>query len=414
GLSELLDQSELFCGWVDLRWELDESSNREIQMSGGTSSRDGSVLDSKESDSLESWPLLRPLQDLTSRCSFLNSMFSLNLSLEEVRQTDGGFASYFVRYSSLCNCAVLRNRQVETLTHRQLLDTVAQLKNSAWPRDAKIIITSLVTKESQADIDSEFAETLIDLAASVWSIIAIGKFPGDVSYDEPIVWENGKLFTQPSAPEYSKSVIGMIFSNQLTTNEVVKLPQSFTAAYLEKVGGIQIRWTNNLADHLLLRDDDTKLMLFHQVSALRLHKASPDSLFPPALVDETLRTISLLVPPVLGACNPWFQAEQQKQQIDGQAGLCDRLNSSERQIDRFLVWRERLVLLKRTFDEAEPRTLSQLWWDDRRKSQWFTFWVAVLVFIVTVFFGIIQSVASIVQAWASVKSLKANGAERVA
>ncbi|KAI4162878.1 MAG: hypothetical protein LQ342_003595 [Letrouitia transgressa] len=336
-------------------------------------------------------------------------MFSLNLGFEEIRQTDGGFVSYFARYNSLCICAIHRNRQVETLTHRQLLDTIAQLKNSAWAREAKVIITSLVIRETQADIDSEFAETLIDLAASVWSIIAIGKFPGDISYDEPIIWENGKLFTQPSAPENSRSVIGKLFSNQLATNEVVKLPQSFTAAYLEKVGGIQVRWTSNLADHLLLRDDDTKLMLFHQVSALRLHKASPDSLFPPSLVDETLRTISLLIPPVLGACNPWFKLEQQKQQIDEQAGLCDRLNSSERQIDRFVFWRERLVLLKRTFDEAEPRTLSQLWWDDRRKSQWFTFWVAVLVFIVTVFFGVIQSVASIVQAWASVNSLKANG-----
>ncbi|KAL9607321.1 MAG: hypothetical protein Q9167_007755 [Letrouitia subvulpina] len=344
-----------------------------------------------------------------SRCRFLKSVYNLNLGLEEVQQTDGGFESYFAQYSNLCNLAVLRNRQIGLLTHGQLLETISQLRNPAWPRETTHIIVALVIKESQTNVDKEFAETLIDLAASVWSSIAIGKFPGDISYDEPIEWRQGALFTRPSDPEFSGSLIGKQFPDHLATNEVVKLPQSFTAAYLEKVGGIQIRWTNNLADHLRLRDDDTKLMLFHQVSALRLHKASPDSLFPPTLVDETLRTISLLVPPVLGACNPWFQSEQQKQRIDEQAGLCDRLNSSERQIDRFVFWRDRLVLLKRTFDEAEPRTLSQLWWDDRRKSQWFTFWVAVLVFIVTVFFGVIQSVASIVQAWASVKSMKANG-----
>ncbi|KAI4210005.1 MAG: hypothetical protein LQ351_007112 [Letrouitia transgressa] len=383
-------------------------------MCRGISTSDGLNVKAHEPDSWKSRPLLQPLQDLTSRCSFLKSVYNLNLGLKEVQQTDGGFESYFARYSNLCNLAVLRNRQIEVLTHGQLLEAISQLRSPAWPRETTHIIAALVIKESQTDVDRGFAETLIDLAASVWSSIAIGKFPGDISNDEPVEWRQGALFTRLSDPEFSGSLVGKLFSGHYATNEVVKLPQSFTAAYLEQVGGIQIRWTNNLADHLLLKDDDTKLMLFHQVSALRLHKASPDSLFPPALVDETLRTISLLIPPVLGACNPWFQAEQQKQQVDENAGLCDRLNSSERQIDRFVFWRERLVLLKRTFDEAEPRTLSQLWWDDRRKSQWFTFWVAVLVFIVTVFFGVIQSVASIVQAWASVKSLKANGINSVA
>ncbi|KAI4246440.1 MAG: hypothetical protein L6R42_009902, partial [Xanthoria sp. 1 TBL-2021] len=100
--------------------------------------------------------------------------------------------------------------------------------------------------------------------------------------------------------------------------------------------------------------------------------------------------MSLLIPPTLGAASPWFEQQQQEHHLDSEAGSCDRLNSSERQIDKFHYWRERLVLLKRTYDDAEPKNLSQLWWDDRKKTQWFTFWVAVLVFIMTVFFGVIQ------------------------
>ena len=197
------------------------------------------------------------------------------------------------------------------------------------------------------------------------------------------------------------------FSSRYNSTDLVKIPQSFTAAHLEQIAGIKVIWTSNLAGHLLLKDDDTKLMLFHQVSILQIHKKSPTTLLPKDLVDETIRSISLLIPPVLGEPNPWFQQQRKKSQIDVQAGVCERLNSSERQIGKVEYWRDRLVPLKRTFDDAEPRNISQLWWDDRKKTQWFTFWVAVLVFVMTVFFGIVQSVAGIVQAWASVQSLNA-------
>ncbi|KAL8715187.1 MAG: hypothetical protein Q9220_001145 [cf. Caloplaca sp. 1 TL-2023] len=231
-----------------------------------------------------------------------------------------------------------------------------------------------------------------------------------ISYDEPRWWSEDEALI-PLDPHAGlggsnpPSFFAHVFPPP-SSMDSVKLPQSFTAANLESISGIHIRWTDNLADHLLLRDDDTKLMLFHHVSALEIMNRSTPY-FSQQLMSETIRTIALLVPPSLGEASPWFRREQRRHQLDAQAGRCDRLNSSDRQIDNFYFWRERLVLLKRTYDEAEPNSLSQLWWDDRRKTQWFTFWVAVLVFIMTVFFGILQSAASIVQAWASVKALKA-------
>ncbi|KAL8877912.1 MAG: hypothetical protein Q9198_004171 [Flavoplaca austrocitrina] len=214
------------------------------------------------------------------------------------------------------------------------------------------------------------------------------------------------MFLHPGLNNRQPNLVNTVFPPP-SSLDTVKLPQTFTAANLEKIAGIRIVWTNNLADHLLLRDDDTKVMLFHHVSALYLQRY-PSRMPLRDLADETVRTIALLIPPSLGAASPWFKLQQQEHCLDSEAGICDRLNSSERQIDKFHYWRERLVLLKRTYDDAEPKSLSQLWWDDRKKTQWFTFWVAVLVFVMTVFFGVIQSVASIVQAWASVKSLKAS------
>ena len=188
--------------------------------------------------------------------------------------------------------------------------------------------------------------------------------------------------------------------------ESIKLPQSFTADQIERIGGIEIHWTDNLADHLLLRDDDTKLFLFHHVSILKTYTLSPCSPYPRALLEETIRTISLLLPPILGKPNPFFLRDPKLHTLDQGALLCPRLNSTERQIIKFSYWRDRLALLKRTFDEAEPQTLRQLWEDDRKKQQWFTFWVAVLVFVMTVFFGVVQSAGAWVQAWASVRQLQ--------
>ena len=63
-------------------------------------------------------------------------------------------------------------------------------------------------------------------------------------------------------------------------------------------------------------------------------------------------------------------------------------------------------MLKQTFDESEPQTIRSWWYDDRKKVQWYTFWVAVLVLVLTIVFGFIQSISGIIQAWAAVKSIR--------
>jgi hypothetical protein len=64
-----------------------------------------------------------------------------------------------------------------------------------------------------------------------------------------------------------------------------------------------------------------------------------------------------------------------------------------------------MVILKQAFDDSEPRTVSQWWYDDRKRVQWYTFWVAALVLILTIVFGVTQTVSGIIQAWASVQGM---------
>lgn len=78
---------------------------------------------------------------------------------------------------------------------------------------------------------------------------------------------------------------------------------------------------------------------------------------------------------------------------------CGQLKKSERQIEKFVYWHDRLVILKQVFDEAEPSTIKQ-WWNDRRKKvQWYTFWVAALVLALTIFFGLIQCIEGAMQVY---------------
>jgi hypothetical protein len=62
-------------------------------------------------------------------------------------------------------------------------------------------------------------------------------------------------------------------------------------------------------------------------------------------------------------------------------------------------------MLKQVFDEAQPKTIRQWWYDSRNGVQWYTFWVAVLVLVLTVVFGLVQSVEGGLQVYVSFKAL---------
>jgi hypothetical protein len=58
---------------------------------------------------------------------------------------------------------------------------------------------------------------------------------------------------------------------------------------------------------------------------------------------------------------------------------------------------ERLKVLQDRYNKATPESLGQLWFDRRKPVEWAILWVALVVFILTVIFGIIGAVAGIMQ-----------------
>ncbi len=52
-------------------------------------------------------------------------------------------------------------------------------------------------------------------------------------------------------------------------NENVKLEKIFSALNLGRIAGMEIQFTNNLADHLrVMSEDDKKVAIFHNASFL--------------------------------------------------------------------------------------------------------------------------------------------------
>ena len=63
------------------------------------------------------------------------------------------------------------------------------------------------------------------------------------------------------------------FARQSVLEETVKLEKLFNARNLERIAGIEVLWTSNLADHLRMRNDDKAVEIFHYASFLKLHQS---------------------------------------------------------------------------------------------------------------------------------------------
>ncbi|KAF2964625.1 hypothetical protein GQX73_g8954 [Xylaria multiplex] len=238
----------------------------------------------------------------------------------------------------------------------------------------------------------------IDLAARLLLMLKIGVVKHQASPHLCLKWEKGNL--QGFVRErFDKSPV-------LDAHRV-KLPKSFDAWSISIVGGLKVEFTDNLADHLLLINDDTTVLLFHHASFL---ECQVNTLYPDGLVEETLRTLALLFPQsefssrIRGsrAKREWFQRlclESNPCLIDPRVALCGNLRTEGRQIERFMFWRDRLIILKQVYDDATPRTIQQLWHDRRNGERWFTFWVAVLVLMITIALGVIQCIEGALQVY---------------
>jgi hypothetical protein len=87
----------------------------------------------------------------------------------------------------------------------------------------------------------------LDLVARLLVMMEFGDIPHGYSPWTKLQWQKGSL----------RDFVSQHFSvAEALPPSNVKLERSFNATNLENIGGIKIRWTSSLADHLRLMEDD--------------------------------------------------------------------------------------------------------------------------------------------------------------
>ncbi|KAK4461478.1 hypothetical protein QBC42DRAFT_270086 [Cladorrhinum samala] len=352
---------------------------------------------------------------------------------------------YFAYYTKQCRHALHDGgRHVATRTHADIVSCADMLKTNMTRReirDAIAVRSKLGSKSPRHPNASEMIDSSIDLSASLLLMTNFGSCSYGFSGKARLSWESEsepepeprpqhalapppphqsslrdflEAYFAPDPPSHASSL------SSSTVTETVKLEKIFKASNLCRIAGLRIVWTDNLADHLRLSDDDTRVHIFHHASFLQAQ--SPDTqacLFPVGLVEETLKTLALLFPSSDAETKAWLDglpalgsttgADGEEGEIDKRVTHCGRLKTDDRRIDRFRYWRDRLIMLKQVFDEAQPKTIQQWWYDSRNGVQWYTFWVAVLVLVLTIVFGLIQSIEGALQVYASFREAPQSG-----
>ncbi|KAF2472351.1 uncharacterized protein BDR25DRAFT_341803 [Lindgomyces ingoldianus] len=312
-------------------------------------------------------------------------------STVNLQQNELDWDAYFAYYARECRQALLisQGRYISARTHEDITST-ARLIEELNTKDAiKTVLRAKLTKVWPKEQEDEMLEGSIRLAARLLVMLDIGPFPKAFSGRPFLVWDEKSL---------KDCAQGYFNASSLRDHGDLKLEPLFTARNLCRIGGIEIAWTDNLADHLHFIEGDRKVRIFHHASFLKWQQSQ---ILPKGLAEETLNTLALLFPQSEVETEKWFESMVRSNSdsihLDRQLVRCGQLRTERRQFADFNFWHDRLVILKQVFDKSRPATMSQ-WWHDRRNGvQWYTFWVAILVLFLTIFFGLIQSIEGAMQ-----------------
>jgi hypothetical protein len=305
-----------------------------------------------------------------TKCAILNALWDGSYSLKDFNNHPSLRESYFRYYTQECDNAFACCSDALHLlivTHQDIVDIIFQLRNPSTTRQSlkqslSSRLTSLIPSLhlSDAIVDSLCSEA-IDLCVRLWLMIDVGTAaPNSFTFGQK------RLLWQSDVHDRISAVVAAQFTAQIAIRERVRLGRSLNACNLERMVGLRIVWTNNLADHLRLTEDDSRIDIFHHASFLKDCRAS--AVFPSGFVEETLSTLALLLPQYDKKSRRWYRSQGTKSCLDEEAIKCGGLSMEKRQIERFVFWHDRLLILQLVFDETEPRTISQ-WWNNRTRRR---------------------------------------------
>jgi hypothetical protein len=168
--------------------------------------------------------------------------------------------AYFSYHKKQCSQALHDGgRHISARTHRDILEIAEDLEEGL-SRDTIRGRLSLKLADPKPANENELLDSSINLTARLVSMMDIGVLQYGFSGRKELVWNQGSL----------KDFVNGYFNVPVVLGHDVKLEKMFNAPNLGRIAGISIVWTDNLADHLrMIDDEDKKVAIFHHASFLK-------------------------------------------------------------------------------------------------------------------------------------------------
>jgi hypothetical protein len=179
---------------------------------------------------------------------------------DEVQDWD----TYFRYYIAECRKAIEPKRG-ECTTVRKHEDIVAiadELRRKVSKRDIKQALRALDTRGRSEDVKEKMAEGSVRLVVRLFAMVDIGPTSDNRTQGPaPLPWINDDADLS--------TILAKHFVRSSIDSGKTKFSEEFTAFNIRRLAGLEIRWTENLADHLRLIENDRTLCVFHHVTFLK-------------------------------------------------------------------------------------------------------------------------------------------------
>ena len=137
-----------------------------------------------------------------------------------------------------------------------LVSDIAKLLRGDFSRQE---VVSGVEQRLKSQVGVEYCQEMVCFTARLLVMMNVGRLMSEARPRRNVPWESNSL----------RNCVDDYFSEDPKMScESIKFPKAFNAWGIETIGGIKVKLTDNLADHLLLVADDTTLLVFHHASFL--------------------------------------------------------------------------------------------------------------------------------------------------
>jgi hypothetical protein len=170
-------------------------------------------------------------------------------------------------YSKECTNALHDGgRHVASRTHADIVSCAAKLRSGMPREDIKASLRSKLSTHHAND--DEMLDNAIDLTASLLLMANFGCYSYGFSGRNRVCWTT----TTSKGCSLREFLESYFEPERKLANESVKLEKVFKASNLDRIAGLEVVWTDNLADHLRLTDDDRRVHIFHHASFLETQR----------------------------------------------------------------------------------------------------------------------------------------------